>query len=219
MAQGTKIGTLEEMTIDLRKASEVIVTYQSQIPDLLYQLVRKFGKQECSDPRDRLYGLLGLLNERNRARVDVNYERDASYAYYQALKIGLQELYGERSNVVFPDFRSYMDEGYLAYYCDVRDAFNMEDGESLSILRQVLDELKFQTHIQEALFEEQFQQQFVWRDAEIDVYPVFKQLLMHADEEEDFEGEGILCRYHTGQRRVVDRLWVPLFEDHRDDAN
>jgi hypothetical protein len=205
MAQGTKIGTIAEMTIDLRKAFEVTVTYQSQIPDLLCQLVRKFGKQECSDPRDRLYGLLGMLNERSRARVDVNYERDTSYAYYQALNIGLQELYGERSNVEFPDFRSYMDESYLAYYCDVRDAFNMEDGESLSILRQVLDELKFRIPLQGAVFEEQFQQQFVWCDTEIDVYPVFKQLLMHA-EQEDFEGEGILCRYHIGQRRMVDRL-------------
>jgi hypothetical protein len=205
MAQGTKIGTIEEMTMDLRKASEVIVTYQSQIPDLLHQLVRKFGKQECSDPRDRLYGLLGLLNERSRARVEVNYERDVSYAYYQALKFGLQELCGESSSVAFPDFRSYMDEGYLAYYCDVRDAFSMDDGESLSILRQVLGELKFQTPMQDAVFEVQSQQQFVWRDAEIDVYPVFKQLLMHA-EQEDFEGEGILYRYHTGQRRVVDRL-------------
>jgi hypothetical protein len=201
MAQGTKIGTIEEMTMDLRKASKVIVTYQSQIPDLLYQLVRKFGKQECSDPRDRLYGLLGILNERSRARVEVNYERDASYAYYQALKIGLQELYGERSSVVVPDFRSYVEEGYLAYYCDVRDAFSMEDGESLSILRQVLGELKFQIPMQDAVFEVQS----LWRDAKIDVYPVFKQLPMHA-EQEDFEGEGILCRYHTGQRRVIDRL-------------
>jgi hypothetical protein len=205
MAQGTKIGTIEEIKRDLRKASEVIVNYQSQRRDLLYQLVRKFGKLDCSDPRDRLYGFLGILNEHSRARVEVDYKRDLSYAYYQALKIGLQELHGERSSVVFPDVRSYVGEGYLAYYCDVRDAFSIQDGESLKILRQVLGELKFQTPMQDAAFEVQSMQQFVWRDAKVDVYPVFKQLLMHS-EQEDFEGEGALFRYHTVQRRVVDSL-------------
>ncbi|KAE8443939.1 hypothetical protein EG329_001249 [Mollisiaceae sp. DMI_Dod_QoI] len=203
-AQGTSVGTMEEMMANLRKRSEKIVTYQSQVPDLL-QVLRKFGKLDCSDPRDKLYGLLGLLDERTRAKVQPDYTKPVSYAYYQALKIGLQELYGERRGVIYPDQWEGTVDSYLGYYCDARDAFGMEDGESLSILRRVLDELDFQSWARDAVFEMETQQQFVWRDAEIGVYPDFKELLKLAGRREEV-GEGWLFEFHSKQRRVVGNL-------------
>ncbi|KAH8674516.1 heterokaryon incompatibility protein-domain-containing protein [Tricladium varicosporioides] len=205
LAQGTKIGTIEEITAGLESPSEAVVNYQTQIQDLLYQVMRKFGKLECSDPRDRLYGLMGILNKRSRARVEPNYRRDVSYAYYQALKIGLQELSAEGNIVSLPDHRLDADCSYLAYYCEVRDAFRMEDGLSLSILRRVLDELHLYTRLQDAFFQVQWQQQFMWHDAEINISPGFKQLLMHA-EQENPKADGLLFKFHTRQRIAIESL-------------
>lgn len=208
LAQGTKIGTMHEITINMKKATNRIVTYQSPVPDLLYHLIRKFRKLQCSDQRDKLYGFLGILNQRSRSKVIVDYEKDTSYAYYQALKIGLLELYGERSGVVFPERG---DTTYLAYYCDVRDTFAIEDRESLKILRRVLDELNFETKVQDAKFEAQWEQQFVLRDdAEIEDLPDFRQLLMHARSEgEEVELDGgvyVLGGFHMRQRRAIENL-------------
>ncbi|KAF4629879.1 hypothetical protein G7Y89_g8272 [Cudoniella acicularis] len=205
LAQGTKIGTIGEMMTGLRSASEVMATYQSQVPDLLYQVVRKFGRLDCSDPRDRLYGLLGILNERSREKIEPDYRRDVRYACYQALKIGLQELSFEKRSVVFPDHFEDTDHTYLAYYCDVRDAFSIEDGVSLSILRQVLNELQFPARLQDAIFEVQWQPQLVWRNAEVKIDPIFKQLVMQTAQE-NLEAEGLLFKFHTGQHRVIEGL-------------
>ncbi|CZR62989.1 uncharacterized protein PAC_12886 [Phialocephala subalpina] len=203
LAQGTIVGTMDETKRDLKKATEAIVTYQSPIADLLYQLIRKFRKLECSDPRDRLYGFLGILNEKSRAKVDVDYEKDVSYAYYQALKIGLQELYAERGVVVIPE----RSTTYIAYYCDVRDAFGIEDRESLKILRLVLDEVQFQTRLQDAVFETQWEQQFVLQDSVIQVHPDLKELLMHANPRHaGTEDVYVLSNFHTRQRRAVENL-------------
>ena len=205
LAQGTKIGTWEEMKMDLRKASTLTETFQSQTPDLFYQIVRKFSKLDCSDPRDKLYGFLGIIHPRSKARVKPDYTKDVSYAYYQALKVGFQELYLERGAVEFPDNGKYENDPYLGYYCDVRDAFGMADGESMSILRQVLGELQFQIRLKDAVLEVQREQQFVWHDAEITVFPDFKQLVEYADLE-DPEAEGLLFKFHRSQRSMVKSL-------------
>jgi Heterokaryon incompatibility protein (HET) len=213
LEQGTKVGTLEEMRRDLQSPYTVVKTFQSRTPNLLHQVMRKFGRLESSDPRDKLYGLLGMLDESSAARVEPDYTKGVSYAYYQALKIGLWELYCDRKVVAFPDQRE-SDGMYLGYYCDTRDAFGMADGESVSILRQVLSELRFQTILQDAVAEVQWQQQFIWRDAEISVFSDFKQLLAHAEEnaEEKYpkganpDAEGLLFKFHTRQRRMAERL-------------
>lgn len=180
MAQGTNIGTMQEMTKGLRSPFGVMTTYQSQIPDLLYQAVHRFAHLECTDTRDRLYGLLGILHERSRARIDVDYREDVSYAYYQALKVGLQELYFERGDLVH--LRGYGDEDhtYFAYYCDARDAFRIEDGQSLLILRRVLGELDFKTRFHDTIYG--LQQQIIWDDTDTKIHPDFKQLISHAEE-------------------------------------
>jgi hypothetical protein len=205
LAQGTKIGTWEEMKMDLMKPSTVTETYQSQIPDLIYQIVRKFSKLECSDPRDRLYGLLGIIHPRSRARVKPDYTREVSHTYYQALKVGYQELYHERGVLAF-SHSGFMDDEYLGYYCDVRDSFGIADGESLSILREVLGELQFQIRLKATVLDVQWQQQFEWRDAEIATAPDFKQLLKYADLEQHEEREGPLFKFHKRQHRLAKNL-------------
>jgi hypothetical protein len=213
LEQGTKVGTLEEMRRDLRSPYTVAKTFQSRTSNLLHQVMRKFGRLESSDPRDKLYGLLGMLDESSGARVEPDYTKGVSYAYYQALKIGLWELYRDRGVVAFPDRRESHGT-YLGYYCDTRDAFGMADGESVSILRQVLSELRLQTALQDAVTEVQWQQQSIWRDVEVSVFPDFKQLLAHAEEnaEEKYpkgtnpDAEGPLFKFHTRQRRMAERL-------------
>jgi hypothetical protein len=154
-----------------------------------------------------------MLDESSGARVEPDYTKGVSYAYYQALKIGLWELYCDRGVVAFPDRRESHGM-YLGYYCDTRDAFGMADGESVSILRQVLSELRLQTVLQDAVAEAQWQQQSIWRDAEVSVFPDFKQLLAHAEEnaEEKYpkganpDAEGLLFKFHTRQRRMAEKL-------------
>jgi hypothetical protein len=162
LAQGTEIGTWEEMKMELQKPSKGMENYQSKTPDLIYQIVRKFSRLECSHPRDRLYGLLGIIHPRSRARVKPDYTRDVGYTYYQALKAGFQELYHERSSVglAFSDGK-YMDDAYLGFYCDVRDAFGIADRESLLILRRVLGELQYHIRLKNTVFDAQWQQQFI----------------------------------------------------------
>ncbi|KAF8858846.1 hypothetical protein BDZ45DRAFT_621987 [Acephala macrosclerotiorum] len=210
LAQGTKVGTIQGITADLRKATEVIVTYQSPTPGHLYHLFRKFRALQCSDPRDILYDFLGILNQRSRAKIIVDYSKDISYVYYQALKIGLEELYTERSGVVVP---KQGDTTYLAYYCDVRDMFGIEDRDRLKILRWVLDELNFETEVQEPRFEAQWEGQFALRDdAEVESFMGFKELIMHARstaEEADVgvdDGVHVLSNFHMRQRKVVENL-------------
>lgn len=213
LEQGTKIGTLEEMRRDLRSPYTVAKAFQSRTSNLLHQVMRKFGRLESSDPRDKLYGLLGMLDESSGARVEPDYTKGVSYAYYQALKIGLWELYCDRGVVASPNRRESHGT-YLGYYCDTRDAFGMADGESVSILRQVLGELRLQTVLQDAVAEVQWQQQYIWRDAEVSVFPDFKQLLAHGEEnaEEEYpkganpDAEGLLFKFHTRQRRMAERL-------------
>ncbi|TAQ86636.1 hypothetical protein B7494_g5061 [Chlorociboria aeruginascens] len=208
LAQGTDVKTWEEMEIELRKPSIVVGTYQSQVPDPIYRIVREFSKLDCSDLRDRLYGFLGLIHQRSRAKVKPDYSRDVKYAYYQTLKIGLEEMYYDAR----PLFSDRNRDTYLGYYCDVRDAFCMADGESLSILRHVLDELHFHTRMRDAFFEDQAQQQFGWSGSGMSAFPDFKQLFGDAlnDEEEPSGPESSLLKFHNRQHIVAGNLmsWI-----------
>ena len=76
-----------------------------------------------------------------------------SYAFYQAPKIGLHEIYRKRGVVTFLHPHEESDGAYLGYHCDARDAFGMAEGDSVFILRQVLGELRCQTHQQDAMSE------------------------------------------------------------------
>ncbi|KAK8001208.1 hypothetical protein PG991_013430 [Apiospora marii] len=143
LAQGTEIGTLEEMTRALQRPHSVTVTYQSHIPDPLHQIMGKFGKLNCSDPRDKLYGLLGLLKQHSSSLIQPNYEQGVDFALAQALATGLEELLVERSSAVSQDQAHdevAADGSFFTYYCDVRDAFGISDDECIPILKKVLEE-------------------------------------------------------------------------------
>lgn len=143
LAQGTEVGTLEEMTRALQRPHSKTVTYQSHIPDPLHQIMGKFGKLNCSDPRDKLYGLLGLLRERSSSLIHPDYEKGIEYAFFQALVTGIEELLVERASMLSrgqAHAEIGTDGSFLVYYCDVRDAFEISDEESVLVLKKVLDE-------------------------------------------------------------------------------
>ena len=198
LAQGTNVGTLEEMKKNLRKASTVVETYQSLVPDPIYQIVRKFSRLDCSDPRDKLYGFLDLIHERTGVKIMPDYTKDVDYAFYQALKIGLDELHFEVGV-------KYGDGEYLGYYCDVRDAFGISEGPSRSILQKVIRKLNLRAQIQGATLEFLWQQQLVSRDSQL---ADFKQLLEYADQDaQEYPASGnLMFKFHQWQRGRVERL-------------
>ncbi len=177
-------------------------SYQSRIPDPLYLAVRKFGKLQCTDPRDRLYGLLGLLDDRTRARIKPDYTRDVDYAFRQALQIGLEELCGHRNG------RPFLSDGAgytrLGYYCDLRDAFGLSDERARSILREVLDEPPSLKTTFEPPSHEWLDLSYAASIMSTDM----KRLLRYAEEdgEEVQETDGWLAKFHTKQRQTAENL-------------
>ncbi|CAM1505997.1 Fc.00g116340.m01.CDS01 [Cosmosporella sp. VM-42] len=206
LTEGFIVGTLEEMTTRLTKPSTVVQTYQSQIPDSIRETVRKFGKLECSDHRDKLYGLLGILNEHSQAKVQPDYTRDISYAFYQALKVGIEEMWPPDESAVVPQWVEDIEGAYVGYYCDARDAFGLGDDMSIPILRRVLRELGFRARMQDAAFEAQLQQQFGWCDLEVSHYKNFRKMVIDLDAEETEAAPGLMFRFHTKQRGMAERM-------------
>ena len=202
----TLVGTMEEMTSRLIKPAAVLQTYQSTAPDLIHQMIRKFGRLECSDPRDKLYGLLGLLNETSRGKVKPDYSRSISYAYYQALKVGMAEIWPPDTATNEPQWIEDIEGAFVRYYCDARDAFGLEDEVSIPILRQVLKELGFRARMQEAMFDAQLQQQFGWCHLQVSHYRKFRNMVIDFENEEPEAAHGLLLKFHTRERQIAEDL-------------
>ncbi|KAI1778841.1 HET-domain-containing protein [Hypoxylon cercidicola] len=145
LAQGTVVGTLDEMTAALKRPHTAVETYHSPVPDLIHEVIRKFGSLNCTDPRDKLYGFLGIIADSSRAKVIPDYTKDITYAYRQALKIGLEEIRDEYWTAPGSKRAKGVNMVDLAYYCNVRDAFDMDDGQSLNILREVVAQMARET--------------------------------------------------------------------------
>lgn len=160
LAQGTAAGTLSEITRALRRPYMVGKTYQSQVPDLLHEVIQKFGKHDCSDRRDKLYGFLGIIKQSSRAKVNPDYTKDVSYAYRQALRVGFEEICDEFWAAPSPRAGVEMYRTCLAYYCDARDAFGMGDAESMAILQDVVDEIDIATRHMDPIDEYGWRQGF-----------------------------------------------------------
>ena len=164
------VETLGDMTAQLTIASSANTeTYHSRVSDLLHEVMRLFGNLRCTDSRDRLYGLLGLLHPRSRALICPDYTRDVTHTVYQALRAGLLEIAREqvqpqtnsgapaggiigfgaasapapaaRAVLLSRDDRSRLRSACMRYYCDVRDAFGLPDEQCAGIFRRVLVEL------------------------------------------------------------------------------
>jgi hypothetical protein len=71
----------------------------------LFPLLEEFCEQKCSDPRDRIYGLLGVLRFRLDGRGKCGIFADYSLSAYD---IFLQVVYHERKDI----FGSYRDGSY-----------------------------------------------------------------------------------------------------------
>ncbi|KAK8029680.1 heterokaryon incompatibility protein-domain-containing protein [Apiospora rasikravindrae] len=159
LAQGTEVGTLEEMTRALRRPHSVTVTYQSHMPDLLHQIMGKFGRLDCSDSRDKLYGLLGLLKERSSLMIQPNYEKGVDFALSQALATGIDELLSERLATISTSSTHGgigTDDSFFIYYCNVRDAFGMKDAETIPVLQRVLQDSRERHNISDSRDDERW---------------------------------------------------------------
>lgn len=202
--EGCLIGTLEDMTAALFKPSMTFETYQSRVPDQLHGIIRKFGRLQCTDVRDRLYGFLGLLNECGRNAVKPDYKRSVEYAFYQALKFGLWELCPGYGVATWG-----LGDSWVSYYCEVRDAFNMEDETSIQIFRQVYRELDFKTRMQDALFQEQWDLNYGWRGADAVHYGAFSRMITddELEDETSLATKGPpLLRFHNKQRHLYEKM-------------
>jgi len=62
-------------------------------PGVSVGLLRTVGHRRCTDPRDRVYGLLGLLEPEVRRQIQVRYDKPAALVYAEAIKAIL--VYGE----------------------------------------------------------------------------------------------------------------------------
>ncbi|KAI1101879.1 HET-domain-containing protein [Jackrogersella minutella] len=177
LAQGTAVGTLEEMTKGLKCPYTASKTYQSRVPDLIHKIIQKFGMLECLDPRDKFYGFLGVLKDSSRVKVNPDYTMPVSYAFRQALEIGLEEIGGE--HWVGMHSRQYIQayDIWLAYYCDVRDAFNMNDGEGMSILREVVAEIRHKARLRDPMLEGSLARNFMSHNEDIETFPDLEKLL------------------------------------------
>ncbi|KAI1331957.1 heterokaryon incompatibility protein-domain-containing protein [Xylariaceae sp. FL0255] len=210
LGQGTTVGTLAEMSHALQRPVSKLVAYQSSFTNPLHEVIRTFGQLECSDPRDKLYGFLGILNEQARGLVNLDYTKDVTFAYYQALKIGLEEIYGREGSIMEVEPPSMSSSKavhlpYLSFYCHTRDAFGIGDAESMYILKQVLRELRFGLRARQDVLDAQIQLQFGWRSSEVRLHPELKKIL-RACESEEPRIKNRLFRFHQRQQHFLQKL-------------
>ncbi|KAL6832013.1 heterokaryon incompatibility domain-containing protein [Trichoderma camerunense] len=206
--EGCTIGTLEDMVSDLQKPSMSFEPYQSRVSDELHSIMRKFGRLQCTDIRDRLYGFIGLLDERSRKKLNPDYKRSVEYAFYQALKFGLEELcpgYGVSS--------WGLGDSWISYFCEARDAFNMGDEISVRIFRQVYRELDFKTRMEDVLFQEQWNINYGWRGADAVHYRAFAHMIIDDELDDDAFSDAdrpLLLRFHNKQRHLFEKISMKI---------
>ncbi|CAI6100931.1 unnamed protein product [Clonostachys chloroleuca] len=200
--------TQEEIQNALLKPNNAVHTYKSRLPDTLWQLMWKFGRQNCSDPMDKLYGLLGILHEDTRAQIKPDYGRGAIYAFYQALSVGLIQHFPIEDRSIGEQFLDG-NRSYISYYCDVRNAFSLDDEITMPILRQVCKELQFYRRGRDALFEAQLSSIYGWGDLDIRHHRhhrEFEKAILDIAEEEPLSEDSRLLRFHSWQTRKLANL-------------
>ncbi|KAI1759582.1 HET-domain-containing protein [Hypoxylon sp. FL1150] len=148
LSPGANVAAIAEILRNIRDPHTLVESYPAPEPDPLHEVIRLFGKHNCADPRDKLYGFLGLIAASSRAGVDPDYSRDITYAYDQALKLGLEEIHNEYAATHHPIKPRDAYAKYLAYY------FN----QSFEVLRGVV--LRIRIEAQHAV-------RYDWRQGDI----------------------------------------------------
>ena len=204
--EGTTVLPLDQMLLVLKDTSYTpfqIEEYQSQIPDDLHEVLTKYGHLECSDTRDKLYGFLGLLNERARSQIRADYERGVGFAFYQALRVGLMELArevvadlaGREHEHEYPGYGRGVDRGWVErFYQTAKGVFGMEEKEGREVLERVVRELRIGEWLGEVEFAVLAQQDGGWRVGGIVTLEEFQRV--------NKGGEGM----EKGQGRWLERL-------------
>ncbi|KAK5655598.1 hypothetical protein OQA88_5529 [Cercophora sp. LCS_1] len=146
---GEMAGGMEEMVAALRRPVNRSVAYQSHVPDGLMDVMGKFGGLGCVDARDKLYGFLGILNERTRRMVRADYGRGVGFAFEQAYRVGL--LDGTEDGAMRWD-RTCAEE--------LRAVFGLGKEETEPIEERVKKELEWERWLEEVRFERMWAGQY-----------------------------------------------------------
>ncbi|KAL6861939.1 HET domain-containing protein [Trichoderma novae-zelandiae] len=206
--EGCVMGTLADMTAVLRQPSETFERYQSRVPDPLRDIIRKYGRLQCTDIRDRLYGFLGLLKDSSRKKIKPDYTRGVEHTFYQALRCGLAELCPDEGTAPWG-----LNEAWMNFYCEARDAFHMGDEVSIQIFRRVYRELNFKERMQDALFQQQWDLNYGWRGPDAVRFGAFARMIVGDELEEEASSDAKgppLLKFHNKQRRLYEKLSMKL---------
>ncbi|KAK1243254.1 hypothetical protein MKX07_003882 [Trichoderma sp. CBMAI-0711] len=202
--EASVMGTLADITTVLRQPSATFETYQSRVADQLRDIIRKYGRLQCTDVRDRLYGFLGLLKDSSRKKIKPDYKKGVEYTFYQALKCGLGEMCPEEGVAPWG-----LGEAWMNFYCEARDAFRIEDEVSIQIFRRVYRELNFKERMQDALFQQQWDLNYGWKGPDAVRFGAFARMIIEDELEEKnaLEAQGPpLLKFHDKQRRLYEKL-------------
>jgi hypothetical protein len=72
----------------------------------LVSCIDRYSLNDCQDPRDKIYALLGLVTEHESARLDVNYDKPVEEVYFDAVKVIFNNFRSKGNRHVSVDWRS-----------------------------------------------------------------------------------------------------------------
>jgi hypothetical protein len=206
LGQGTVVETLGEMTRALTRPSMAVKTYHSRLPDLAYELVKKFGHLECSNPRDKLYALLGILPTRTAARITPDYSQGVEFSFSQTLMICIEEVAREFSG----DHR-YLDHilqstGSNLYYT-IRDVYGIADDVAMPILGRLLADHRFIDQLRRNGLPYYPEERNLHWDSSTSLLAGLQQLL-NGFRPPETAGDGRLFQFHSQQRKLGMKMQV-----------
>jgi hypothetical protein len=95
---GYSLETVDVHLIHLRRVLGLVKkAYKNKLPQTLRTLVNHMGQQLCQDPKDMIYGMLGLLSKEASSKISVNYTSPVEDLFLQAFLCLIEEeiLYGK----------------------------------------------------------------------------------------------------------------------------
>lgn len=217
LSQGTTVLALDEMVSVLTDELPygAVKSYHSTVPDSLHEILALHGHLECGDPRDKLYGFLGLLDEQIRAQVQVDYDKGTDFAFRQALKIGLREIMDEMDADLERGEDWHGESVRVArmkvesFYAVAKNMFGMND-EGRWILGGVLEELRIPGWLEEVEWAMAAQPAGGWGAGRIVSFREFGQGETQTGHHHGQGPSGWLGRLHHRQERAARKVEVGL---------